>query len=54
MFREAMRQGDSYRILGLNIFVITELMITTLFCPDIKSVTSDVLTRTFLLLQQAK
>jgi hypothetical protein len=40
--------------LGLNIFAITELTITTLFCLNIKGVTSDVLMRTFLLLHQAE
>jgi hypothetical protein len=41
-------------LLGLNIFAITELTITTLFCLNVKCVKSDVLTRTFLLLQQAE
>jgi hypothetical protein len=41
-------------LLGLNSFVITELTITNLFCLDIKGVTSDVLTRIFLLLQKAE
>jgi hypothetical protein len=40
--------------LGLNIFAITELTITTLFCLNIKGVTSDVLMRIFLLLHQAE
>ncbi len=40
--------------IGLNIFVITELTITTLLCLSIKGVTSDVQTRTFQLLQQAE
>ncbi len=40
--------------LGLNIFRITELIITNLFCPDIKGAASDVLRRTLLLLQQAE
>jgi hypothetical protein len=35
-------------------FAIAELTITTLFRPDIKDVTLDVLTRTCLLLQQAE
>ncbi len=39
---------------GLKTFVITELTITTLFCPGIKGAALDVLTRTLLHLQQAE
>jgi hypothetical protein len=38
----------------LNIFAITELTITTLFCLNVKGVKSDVLKRTSLPFQRAE
>jgi hypothetical protein len=39
---------------GLNIFVITEQTVATLFARGIKGVTTDVLMRAYVLLQQAE
>jgi hypothetical protein len=54
-WNESVIQKDwNVTCLGLSIFAIMELTITTLFRLDIKCAASDVLTRTLLLLQQTK